>query len=271
MRRRSRRLAGAAIGVALATALVAALLDFIGGAARSMTARAVEGVRVDWQVQLAYGADSAAAMDSVRRATPISVMLPVFYADVGGFSATTDGTTLTTGAGATVGLPAGYEAALPGQIRLLLGSLSGPLLAQQTAANLHATVGSRVTFDRPGLGPVDDVVDGIVDLPNQDSMFQAVGLPSGAQPQAPPDNVILLSAEDWCALFDEQASANPGSARRQLHVRAGLDEPAQRPGERFRRRAWPGQEFGGPHCRLRPHRRQSGGASRRDALGRPLR
>jgi putative ABC transport system permease protein len=101
---------------------------------------------------------------------------------------------------------------------LLLGSLSGPLLAQQTAANLHATVGSRVTIDRPGLGPVDVVVAGIVDLPNQDSMFQAVGLPSGAQPQSPPDNVILLTAEDWRALFDQQASANPGSARLQLHV-----------------------------------------------------
>ena len=97
--------------------------------------------------------------------------------------------------------------------------MSGPLLAQQTAANLHATVGSKVTIDRPGLGPVNVVVAGIVDLPNQDSMFQAVGLPSGAQPQAPPDNVVLLPAEEWRALFDQQASANPGSARVQLHVR----------------------------------------------------
>jgi putative ABC transport system permease protein len=80
-------------------------------------------------------------------------------------------------------------------------------------------VGSKVTIDRPGLGPVDVVVDGIVDLPNQDSMFQAVGLPSGAQPQAPPDNVILLPGEEWRALFDQQASANPGGARLQLRVR----------------------------------------------------
>ena len=93
MRRRLGRLAGAAIGVALATALVAALLDFIGGAARSMTARAVESVPVDWQVQLAYGADSEAAVDAVQRATPISVMLPLLYADVAGFSATAEGTT----------------------------------------------------------------------------------------------------------------------------------------------------------------------------------
>ena len=219
LRRRLGRLAGAAIGVALATALVAALLDFIGGAARSMTARAVESVPVDWQVQLAVGSDAEAAMDAVRRATPISVMLPVLYADVAGLSARSEGTTQTTGAGKAVGLPPDYEAALPGQIRLLLGSLSGPLLAQQTAANLHATVGSKVTIDRPGLSPVNVVVAGVVDLPNQDSMFQAVGLPSGAQPQAPPDNVVLLPAEEWHALFDQQASANPGSARVQLHVR----------------------------------------------------
>jgi putative ABC transport system permease protein len=219
LRRRLGRLAGAAIGVALATALVAALLDFIGGAARSMTAQAVESVPVDWQVQLAYGADAEAARDAVGRATPVSLMLPVLYADVAGFSATSEGTTQTTGAGKALGLPAGYEAALPGQIRLLLGSLSGPVLAQQTAANLHATVGSSVTIDRPGLNPVDVAVAGIVDLPNQDTMFQAVGLPSGAQPQAPPDNVILLPAEDWRALFDQWASANPGGARLQLHVR----------------------------------------------------
>jgi putative ABC transport system permease protein len=218
-RRRLGRLVGAAIGVAMATALIAALLDFIGGASRSMTARAVEGVPVDWQVQLAYGGDVGAVMDAVHRATPVSVMLPALYADVAGFSATADGTTQTTGPGKVVGLPAGYETALPGQIRPLLGSLSGPLLAQQTAANLHATVGSKVTIDRPGLGPVDVVVAGVVDLPNQDSMFQAVGLPSGAQPQAPPDNVVLLPAEQWRALFDKQAASSPGSVRVQLHVR----------------------------------------------------
>jgi putative ABC transport system permease protein len=218
LRRRLGRLAGAAIGVALATALVAALLDFIGGAARSMTARAAESVPVDWQVQFTYGADTEAAMDAVRRATPISVMLPVLLR-TWRICAPLSRDDPDDGHGKAVGPLADYDAALPGQIRLLLGSLSGPLLAQQTAANLHATVGSKVTIDRPGVSPADLVVAGIVDLPNQDSMFQAVGLPNGAPPQEPPDNVVLLSAEDWRALFDQQASANPGSARLQLHVR----------------------------------------------------
>ena len=252
LRRRLGRLAGAAIGVALATALVAALLDFIGGAARSMTARAVESVPVDWQVQFAVR----------RRRGGRHGRRPARHADLGhasralcgrgGLKREVEGTTQTTGAGKAVGLPADYDAALPGQIRLLLGSLSGPLLAQQTAANLHATVGSKVTIDRPGLSPVDVVVAGIVDLPNQDSMFQAVGLPSGAQPQAPPDNVVLLPAEDWRALFDQQASANPGSARRAIACAARTSEPAKRPRERLRRRARPGQESRSPDRGVRP-------------------
>ena len=33
-------------------------------------------------------------------------------------------------------------------------------------------------------------IDGVVDLPNADSIFQAIGVPPGAAPQAPPDNVL---------------------------------------------------------------------------------
>jgi putative ABC transport system permease protein len=34
----------------------------------------------------------------------------------------------------------------------------------------------------------------VVDLPNSDQLFQAVGVPPGAAPQAPPDNVLLANA-----------------------------------------------------------------------------
>jgi putative ABC transport system permease protein len=193
--RRFGRLSGATLGVALAVALILALLNFIDGAARTMTTRAVQGVPVDWQVQLVAGADPKAITDAIQHATPTSVVLPVAYADVAGFTAKSEGTTQTTGAGKALGLSNGYDRALPGQIRLLLGSLSGPLLAQQTAANLHVTVGGTVTIDRHSLPPAEITIAGIVDLPNQDSMFQAVGLPPGAQPQSPPDNVVLLPAD----------------------------------------------------------------------------
>ena len=74
------------------------------------------------------------------------------------------------------------------------------LLAQQTAANLHAAPGSRVTIERAGLPPVTVTVAGVVDLPQADSLFQTVGAPPGAQPTAPPDNVVLLPAAQWHGL-----------------------------------------------------------------------
>ena len=128
------------------------------------------------------------------------------YAASDGFEASADGTVQVTGPGKILGIEAGYAADFPGNIRPLLGNLEGVLVAQQTAANLHVTLGDTVTIHRPGLPDVSVTIDGVVDLPNADSMFQAVGAPSGAQPQAPPDNVLILPLEQWHALFDPQGS-----------------------------------------------------------------
>jgi putative ABC transport system permease protein len=213
------RLVGGSLGVAFTVALIAVLLGFIDGASRSMTARAIAGVPVDWQVELSRGADPARVISAIERSGPSTVIMPVGYAEVASFVAKTGDTVQTTGAGKALGLPEGYGATLPGQMRLLLGSLSGPLLAQQTAANLHATVGDWVTLSRPGLAPADLIIAGIVDLPNQDSIFQAIGVPPGAAPQAPPDNVVLVPEAQWHTLFDPQAQVRPDSVRTQLHVR----------------------------------------------------
>ena len=217
--RRGGRLAGAMLGVAMTVALIASLLGFTDGASRSMTERAVESVPVDWQVQLATGAAPEAIIQAIQQATPTSVVLPTAYAEVASFSSSTDGTVQTTGAGKALGLPLGYDVALGGQIRSLLGATSGALFAQQTAANLHVTIGDSVTLERLGLPPVTITVAGIVDLPNQDSMFQAVGLPPGAAPQAPPDHIVLLPDSQWHTLFDPQAAIRPDSVRAQLHVK----------------------------------------------------
>ena len=127
--------------------------------------------------------------------------LPVGYAPTIGLTASAGGTVQTTGPGQVLGLPPGYAAAFPGEIRFLVGARSGVLLAQQTAANLHATVGTIVSVGRRRLPPLRVRVAGIVDLPAADSLFQAVGVPPGAAPQAPPDNVMLLPAAQWQGAF----------------------------------------------------------------------
>ena len=133
-----------------------------------------------------------AVLRTTRQFPDVIKALPVDFAATTGFSAATGGTSQTTGPGRVLGLPPEYAQAFPGQIRVLAGRGTGTLLYQQTAANLRARPGDVVTVDLGGGHRGRVRVDGVVDLPAIDSLFQQVGAPAGAQPQAPPDNVVLL-------------------------------------------------------------------------------
>lgn len=218
VRTRNGRLAGSIAGVAITVAMLAALGAFLTQSTASMTRRAIAGVPVDWQVELVPGSTVRSAEAAIRRAGLVTALQRVGYASVDGFEARTGSTVQTTSKGKVLGLEAGYMHDFPRQVRPLVGSLDGALVAQQTAANLHVTVGDSVTIHRVGLPSAQVRVDGVVDLPNADSMFQAVGVPPGVAPQAPPDNVLLLPAAEWHRLFDPQAAARPDTVRTQLHV-----------------------------------------------------
>jgi putative ABC transport system permease protein len=217
------RLAGAAAGVALTVALCGALGAQIVASSASMTRQAIANVGVDWQVQLNPSAAERDVRAAIARATRVDTLQPVWFADVGGFESTANGTVQTTGTGKVVGLPASYFTAFPGEVQVSIGAPRGVLLFSQTASNLHATIGSTVVLKRVGLPPANVRVDGIVSMPNADTFFQAVGLPPGTAPQAPPDNLVLLPAAQWHALFDGQRTVRPDSVREQLHVRIAHD------------------------------------------------
>ena len=227
------RLAGAALGVALTVALCGAILVQVGAGVSGMTRRTIAGVDVDWQVQLNAPSAEAQARAAIARATRVLAVEPVWYADVGGLQASSGGAVQTTGPGKVIGLAPRYVSRFPHEVRWNIGAHGGVLLFGQTAANLHATVGSLVTLQRIGLPPVRVRVDGIVALPNADTFFQAVGLPPGAAPQAPPDNVVLLPAARWHALFDPQRTVRPDAIREQLHVRIAHDDLPGEPGAAY--------------------------------------
>ena len=216
--RRGGRLAAAALGITFAVALLAALGSFLGASKATMTHRAIQQVAVDWQVEAQPGANPATVLSVVRSGSPVAAALPVGYAATPGLMASHAGITLTTGAGMVLGLPPGYQATFPGEVRHLAGSADGVLIAQQTAANLHASVGNLVSIGRAGLPPVQVTVSGIVDLPQADSLFQKVGAIAGAQPQAPPDNVLLLPSSLWHQSFDPLAVRRPDLVKTQIHV-----------------------------------------------------
>jgi putative ABC transport system permease protein len=215
-----------AAGVAVAVALLASIGAFLSASKATMTSRALSRVSVDWQVQVQAGADPAAVLGAIDAAPHVTAAEVVGFAGTTGLTATTDGSTQTTGPGVVVGVPEGWRGAFVGEVRDLVGASGGVLLAQQTAANLHAGPGDVVAIGRGGLAPVSVTVDGVIDLPQADSLFQRVGAPAGAQPQAPPDNVVLVPAERWHQLFDPLGATHPESVHTQIHVRLDHRLPA---------------------------------------------
>jgi putative ABC transport system permease protein len=216
---RPTRLVATALGVAVGVALIASIGTFLSSTNAKMTQRAIARVAVDWQVEAQAGANPAAVLSTVRSYPAVKQALPVQFATSPGLSATAAGSTQTTGAARLLGLPSGYAAAFPGELRLLSGSLNGVLVAQQTASNLHVAPGSTVTIARPGLKPANVKVSGVVDLPYADSLFQKVGAPPGSQLSAPPDNVILLPSAQFARVQAPIIASRPELIHTQVHVR----------------------------------------------------
>lgn len=215
---RSGRLMAAVAGAALTVGLLGALGAFIVASSENMAKRAVAGVPVDWQVLVAPGADVLAVTKAIGEAAAYTTLAPVGYGDIAGFTATTGNTSQATGAGKVLGLEADYRNRFPDQIRLIAGTWDGVLIASQTAANLHVSPGDTVTINRIGAPPVDVKIAGVVALPNADSMFQAIGVPKGVAPQAPPDNVLLMPMTQWQSIFDPQKAVRPDTVRTEIHV-----------------------------------------------------
>jgi putative ABC transport system permease protein len=220
VRRRPTRLVGAMIGVGLALALLACLGSFIDSSVKTMTGRAISGLQIDWQILLNSRADEQAVRAAVHETDPEAVMETVEYVDVPGLAAKTGETVQTTGEASVLGIDATYKKNFPTEIAPMAGADEGVLAAQQTAANLHVSIGDTVTIQRPGgLSPVEVKIDGIISLPDAGSIFQKVGAGSGTGPPAPPDNVLVLPVDLWHRLFSEQTAVQPDSMRSEVHVR----------------------------------------------------
>ncbi|MER7189511.1 FtsX-like permease family protein [Streptomyces flaveolus] len=220
-RHRIGRLLAAVAGIALAVALVAALGSFLTASKATMTQRAVRSVAVDWQVEVQPGADPNAVRSLVQVTGGTRAALPVGFARTTGFTATVGGSTQTTGPGVALGLPTDYRSHFPDELRTLSGSGTGILLAQQTASNLHAAPGDTIGVRLPGAGLRHVRVDGVVDLPQADSLFQKVGAPPQSQPTAPPDNVVLLPVARFASL-----TRGATDVTTQIHVARDAKLPA---------------------------------------------
>jgi len=219
IRRRAWRLLATAAGVGLSVALIAAIGAFLTASKASMTDRAIATVAVDWQIEVQQGGDPAAVLAAVQQTPDIRIAVPVQFGRTTGFMATVGGSTQATGPGVVLGIPKDYRSSFPGEVRQLTGRSDGVLLAQQTAANLHAAPGDSISIGRPGLPPAQVTVDGVIDLPQADSLFQKVGAPAQSQPSAPPDNVLLLPTDRFGQLIGPIAAVDPQAITTQIHAK----------------------------------------------------
>ncbi|PND57254.1 ABC transporter permease [Mycobacterium sp. ENV421] len=261
LRRRGGRLTFTAIGVAVAVALLATLGSFVASAQATMTHRAAARSVVDWQVQVQPQAGTGATVLNEVRSTPIvRAAVTVDYAHSTGLTAKTSDTAQATGPGLVLGVPSDYSSLFHGVIRPLAGADRGVLVAQQAAANLHVKPGDTVQIGRAGLQPVAVVVNGVIDLPTADQLFQNVGAPPGTQSPAPPDNVVLVGRPQWHEIFDPLAAARPDLVFTQIHASIQHDLPSD-PGAAYR------QVAGAAH---NLEARSAGGAVVGDNLGATL-
>lgn len=221
VRRRGGRFMGAILGIALAVATLAFLGAFVASAKATMTERATASVAVDWQVQVSQPGQVAIVARALARDPQVRTVDRVSFLQAPGLAATTGGSRQVTGRAAVLGVPSGYRTDFPTEIRSLTDADRGVLLAQQTAANLHARPGSSIQVLLAGGRRATVRVDGIVELPQADSLFQRVGAPPQSQPVAPPDNVLLVPA----ATLDRLAAASSSAPVTQLHVALSPDLP----------------------------------------------
>src|SRR5690242_14049971 len=135
---------GVAAAVAVAVALMASVGSLVGGAERTMTARSVNQVAVDWQVETQPNSDPSAVLDQISHSPAVATAVPVEFADTTGLTAHAGDSEQATGSGVIVGMPSNYAQVFPGSIRLIAGAAEGVLLPQQAAASLHAAPGSIV-------------------------------------------------------------------------------------------------------------------------------
>ncbi|MDQ1706619.1 MAG: putative transport system permease protein [Frankiaceae bacterium] len=197
VRRRPIELAGAALAIALAVGFLSSLGNFVAVNRAHLTSRAAASVGVDWQVQVAPGASTSQVAAAVTKLPGRRAVEQIALAAVPGMTASTGGATRTTGKAIVVAMSPSYVATFPTEVRQLLGDQTGPVLLQQTAANLAAGPGDTVQVRTVAGRSVKVVVTGVVDMPLADSFFQTVGAPAGVGPAAPPDNVLLVPPADF--------------------------------------------------------------------------
>jgi putative ABC transport system permease protein len=195
------RAAARLITLALAVALLAAMLLFIGHSLGTMTQGAVQSVPVDWQGPVASYGTAKKVAARVAGQPGVMAAVPVATAPFGGITHNASTGTIRSGAGSILAVSPQYLSHFH-TLRFLRGTLAagGVVLDQQLAATLQAEPGDTVSLSpRSGVRPVRLRVSGIALVTAADLLFQPLNPLAGPAPAQPPANIAILSLDTFAA------------------------------------------------------------------------
>ena len=208
-----------AAGIAVAVALIASIGSFVSRAKQTMTARSISRVAVDWQVEAQQGADPAQLLDQVRHTAAVSSAASVEFATTTGLESSADGASQTTGAGVVVGLPPTTPVSF--RARSDRSSARPKACCCPDRPRPTSTQGRDRRY--ASCGPVSTMwlsASRVLWSCNRLIRFSSGSASRrAAQPQAPPDNVVLLPVAQWHQAFDALAIQRPDLVRHQVHAR----------------------------------------------------
>ncbi|MEA2389090.1 MAG: putative transport system permease protein [Thermoleophilaceae bacterium] len=189
--------------LAAATALLGSMLLFVGDSLRTMTAASVRSVPLDWQGPVPSYQAALRTAAGVARQPGVAQASATATAPLAGATHRGAAGTTTTGSGAVLAVPPGYERHIQ-TFRLLQGGFrpGQVVLDQQMAATLQAHLGDPVKLS-PGKGKPAHTypVSGVAIVTSPDVLFQPLNPQVGPTPAQPPANIALLPLGTFASTY----------------------------------------------------------------------
>jgi putative ABC transport system permease protein len=190
--REPRRSLAAAVGVAIAAALLMSVVLFGSASGTTVTRRALAALPVDAQAVLAPGADRLAATRLIAADPAVTGTQPFDLVHFDSASLSKAGAATQTSAGVIVGVEPGFQA-FTGLFGVSAGSPTPGdiVVSRDFATNLGLTPGDRLTLVLPGGQHADLKVAGIVDISGADLLLGPIDAAHRAAGSNPPANVAV--------------------------------------------------------------------------------